>query len=97
MASQTQSTAKLYSIQYDTITDHLIEKFTNGMVQEFYLNSTENVIENRSKFCKKYAEIWTKIGYPIFADLPTYLYPIISDFCKPTYLPNRRISYVDGP
>ena len=38
-----------------------------------------------------------KIGYPIFADLPTYLYPIISDFCKPTYLPNHRISYVDGP
>ena len=38
-----------------------------------------------------------EIGYPIFANLPTYLYPIISDFCKPTYLPNHRISYVDGP
>ena len=38
----------------------------------------------------------TKIGYPILADLPTYPYPIISDFRKPTYLPKLRISFMDG-
>ena len=39
----------------------------------------------------------TKIGYPILADLPTYPYPIISDFRKPTYLPKLRISFLDDP
>ena len=39
----------------------------------------------------------SKIGYPILLDLPTYPYPIISDFGKPTYLPNHRISFMDGP
>ena len=38
-----------------------------------------------------------KIGYPISSDLPTLLYPILSDFREPTYPPNHRISYVDGP
>ena len=51
----------------------------------------------RLKISTKLAKNRSKIGYPIFADLPTYLHPIISDFSKPTYLPNHRISYVDGP
>ena len=38
-----------------------------------------------------------KIGYPISSDLPTLLYPILSDFREPTYPPNHRISYVNGP
>ena len=38
-----------------------------------------------------------KIGYPIFLNLPPYPYPIISDFHKPTYLPKRRISFLDAP
>ena len=37
-----------------------------------------------------------KIEYPIIDNLPSYLYLIISDLFKPTYLPNRGISYVDG-
>ena len=37
-----------------------------------------------------------KIGYPIFADLPTYLYPIISDFQKPTYLPTQTSDILSG-
>ena len=58
-----------------------------------YCLKVQLMAKNRTKIDRKTA----KIGYPIFANLPTYLYPIISDFCKPTYLPNRRISYVDGP
>ena len=38
-----------------------------------------------------------EIGYPTFAFQPIYLYLIISDFCKPTYLSNNWLSYVDGP
>ena len=40
---------------------------------------------------------WLKIGYPILLCLPTYLYPIIPNFHRPTHPPKRRISFMDSP
>ena len=57
--------------------------------------TTPDVIRFQKQYkCHKFSR---KIGYPISSDLPTHLYPILSDFREPTYPPNYRISYVDGP
>ena len=57
-----------------------------------------DIISIFSFFVTKFkCQISQKIGYPISSDLPTHLYPILSDFREPTNPPNHRISYVDSP
>ena len=76
-----------------------IQEKHNKNVFKKCLQNLQYQIEKSSFFQKilKILKILEKMGYQIFAFIPTHLYQIISDFPEPTHPPNRRISYVDDP
>ena len=94
-----RSSSKIWTLQKNTNKKVIQEKHNENVFKKILQNLLYQMkkILHFPKDFKNFAKFLEKMGYQIFAFIPTHLYQIISDFPKHTHPPNRLISYVDGP